>query len=123
MKLIDQIIEVDEEKTVSITTVTEKWPSFENGSVNPAIMVELVAQTTSFGEGWRAREKRDDGGRGWLVGIKSAEFFVSEISVNTKLTVTVRGKYSVSEKYQVSEGTVADGGKILGEITIQVFRP
>ncbi len=122
MKLIERVTEVSPEHAVSATTVTGEWPSCENGHVSPLVLVELVTQTISFCEGWRCREERSDGGRGWLVGIKNADFFVNTVPVGSELTTTARRMYSVSERYQVTEGVVKSGDTTLGKITIQAYR-
>ena len=42
LRLIDQILEVDEDSAVTASTVTEQWPLIANGSVNPIVLIELV---------------------------------------------------------------------------------
>ena len=43
MRLVDEVIEVNEKKAVTRSKVTENWPLFEDDSVNPIVLIELVA--------------------------------------------------------------------------------
>ena len=64
MKLIDSIIEVNEEGAVSESTVTDKWPLIEGDSINPIALIELVAQTAGICIGWEELKKRGRISRG-----------------------------------------------------------
>jgi len=71
MKLIDSIIEVNKEGAVSESTVTEKWPLIEGDSINPIVLIELVAQTAGICIGWeelnsKKRGRTPRGRDGWL---------------------------------------------------------
>jgi predicted hotdog family 3-hydroxylacyl-ACP dehydratase len=60
-------------------------------------------------------------GRGFLVGIKSADFFLDRIPLHTVLITTVKN-LSGAHNYNVLEGTVTAGTDLLGRIQIQVYR-
>ncbi|RLC00730.1 MAG: hypothetical protein DRI57_31950, partial [Deltaproteobacteria bacterium] len=45
MKLIDRIIEVDDETALTESVVTREWPLYDGNSVNSIILIELAAQT------------------------------------------------------------------------------
>ncbi len=120
MKLIDEVVEVEDKKCVTSSIVTEEWPLFNDNSVNPIILIELVAQTTGIGVGWKKRNKTDLGGSGWLVGIKKADFSIDKIPLGSCLITCTKSLYD-HENYGAFEGTVTLGNDILATIKIQVF--
>ena len=121
MKLIDDILEVNEEMARTSSVVTEAWPINEADLLNPVVLVELVAQTAGVQEGWKAHRKGKGGTKGWLVGIKKADFFTDAIPLGTVLTTTVRTLYAL-QTYAVFTGTVAAASKVLAQVEVQVFR-
>jgi predicted hotdog family 3-hydroxylacyl-ACP dehydratase len=121
MKLVDDILEVNEEMARTSSVVTEAWPVDEADLLNPVILVELVAQTSGVQEGWKANRKGKGGTKGWLVGIKKAAFFTDAIPLGTVLTTTVRTLYAL-QTYAVFAGTVEAASKVLAEVEVQVFR-
>ena len=88
MKLIDEIIESDDEKAVTESLVTKKWPLFKETYVNSIIIIELVAQTASVCIGYKELKKNDEKleGKGWLVGVKNASFYLDKIALNSRIT-------------------------------------
>ena len=122
MKLINEIIEVDDKKSITAAIVSEEWPLFNNGSVDPVILIELVAQTTGIAVGWQRRTESGIGGEGWLVGIKRANFSTDRIPLGARLIMNVKSLYD-HNNYGAFEGTVMSGSDILAKIEIQVFRP
>lgn len=123
IKLIKDVIEVNDNMAITSSIVSKEWPLYNNGSVNPIVLIEVVAQTTSFFEGWKSRDVIENPGMGWLVGIKSAIFHVGSILLNSKLITTVRAEYSHANIYLVSSGTVNIESDIIGEVVIQAIRP
>ena len=121
MKLIDDILEVDGEMARTSSVVTEAWPIDKTALLDPVILVELVAQTSGVHEGWKAHREGKAGTKGWLVGIKKAEFFTDAIPLGTVLTTTVRMLYAL-QTYAVFTGTVAAASKVLAQVELQVFR-
>jgi predicted hotdog family 3-hydroxylacyl-ACP dehydratase len=121
MKLVDEILEIDDQTARTSSTVTEDWPLDESGLLNPLILVELVAQTSGVHEGWKAQREGKAGTGGWLVGIKKADFFTDAIAPGARLTTTVRTLYAL-QTYAVFSGTVQAGSEILARVELQVFR-
>jgi predicted hotdog family 3-hydroxylacyl-ACP dehydratase len=124
MKLVDEIIEVEDKSAITASTVTERWPLLHNNAVNPIIMVELVAQSIGIGVGYHRLQDTGKGVYGWIVGIKQANFSVSGIPVGTRLINRVASKHE-HEGYAVFKGTVEDAStkKIFCEIELQVYSP
>jgi predicted hotdog family 3-hydroxylacyl-ACP dehydratase len=72
-------------------------------------------------EGWKAQREGKAGIKGWLVGIKKADFFTDAIPLGTVLTTTVRMLYAL-QTYAVLTGTVEAASKVLAQVEVQVFR-
>lgn len=122
MKLIDTVIEADENITVTGSVVRAHWPADSNGSITPIVLIELVAQTLSFANGWAERNSSKDGGKGWLVGVKKARFNTGEILVGDRLITSLKKQHSHDDLYVSATGTVTRGSQLMGEITVQAFR-
>lgn len=121
MKLVDEILDINDQAARTSSVVTGDWPLDEAGMLSPLIMVELVAQTAGVHEGWKARREGKDGAKGWLVGIKKADFFTDAIAPGTVLTTTVRTLYAL-QPYAVFTGTVEAASEVLAQVELQVFR-
>jgi predicted hotdog family 3-hydroxylacyl-ACP dehydratase len=123
MLLIGRILEVDEEKAVSESTATEKWPLVTDGYVNSLVIIELAAQTTSACIGWKKKLDNSLGGneRGWLVGIKTMTFEVAEIPLHTRLITRVQTQFSF-DNYTGISGTVETDDALIGSVHLQVMK-
>jgi predicted hotdog family 3-hydroxylacyl-ACP dehydratase len=121
MKLVDEILEIDDRTARTSAVVTGDWPLDEAGLLSPLILVELVAQTSGVHEGWKARREGKDSAKGWLVGIKRADFFTDAIEPGTVLTTVVHSLYAL-QTYAVFEGTVEAASKVLARVELQVIR-
>jgi predicted hotdog family 3-hydroxylacyl-ACP dehydratase len=125
MKLLEEVVETTSEEAVTRTTVAPRWPLVredENAgaSVDPVVFIEIVAQTAAVHVSARTRQNAADR-RGWMVGIKKADFFTGPVPVGTVLTTRVRSLQSI-ENYDVLEGEVSSAKGLLARIEIQVFR-
>lgn len=123
MKLIDEIIESDDEKAVTESVVTKKWPLFKETGVNSIIIIELIAQTASVCIGYKELKKKGEklGGKGWLVGIKNASFFLNEIPLDSRITTCSRINFNFDNYTQI-HGTAKTDSKLIGEVNLQVLR-
>jgi predicted hotdog family 3-hydroxylacyl-ACP dehydratase len=123
MRLVDEVIEVNEKKAVTRSKVTENWPLFEDDSVNPIVLIELVAQTAGISLGWT--EKKNNGinpqGKGWLVGIKEASFHLEKIPLNSQI-ITDSEKVFDFDNYKEIRGIARIKGEIAGKVTVQVVQ-
>ena len=124
MKLIHEILEVDEKRAVTRAVVTEKWPLFDGESVNPIVLIELVAQTAGICNGWeRIRiHGMESEKKGWLVGIKKSVFFIEAIPLHTQIVTHCENKLKY-EGFREIQGTTRIGPDIVGEVALQVFQP
>jgi predicted hotdog family 3-hydroxylacyl-ACP dehydratase len=123
MKLVDEVLEINERSCVAAATVSPRWPLYEDGYVSPIILIELAAQTAGVNFGWREmqKEKRSDQ-LGWLVGIKNAEFYRDRIPRDTRIVISIEDR-SKNDAYVVITGTARVGSELIGEMELQVFRP
>lgn len=121
MKLVERIIDVDEESAVTTAVVSKNWPLFNGNSVNPVIFIELIAQTAGVATGNKSMKESGKGAEGWLVGIKKADFYTEGVQPGVSLTVFSKLLYE-RENYAVFEGTVSDGDDLLFKSEIQLFR-
>jgi predicted hotdog family 3-hydroxylacyl-ACP dehydratase len=125
MKLIDEIVRVDAETAVTESVVKRDWPLFEEDSVSPFVLIELVAQTAGIYIGWEEsvlKGKDIQGRLGWLVGIKQARFYLDRIPIKSRITVTSKKDFCL-ENYQEVVGTAEIGPRVIGEIRLQIVHP
>jgi predicted hotdog family 3-hydroxylacyl-ACP dehydratase len=121
IKLISEVLEITTESAVAAAVVKPDWPLCDGNSVNPVVLIEVVAQTAAVIDGNKRKKQGKAGGKGWLVGVKDARFNVAEISVGTYLTASVANSYSF-DNYSVIEGTVRAGQEIQATIVLQALR-
>ena len=121
IKIISGILEIKETTAISTAVVNPEWPLYDGNSVNSLVLIEAIAQTMAIVEGYKRRQQGKSGLKGWLVGIKSAEFNTNIIPVNTNLIIMIESKYSF-DNYGVLEGVVKTGEKILATATLQALR-
>ena len=119
MKLINDVLDVNDDTAVTSSLVSDRWPLCQGSFVDPIVLIEVVAQTAAAYLRWKKGGDKDGGG-GWLVGIKNADFFLDRIPLHTVLITTVKN-LSSAENYNVLEGTVMTGTDLLARIQIQVF--
>ena len=123
MIFVDEIIEVEEDRAVTESTVTDQWPLVQNDFVNPLVLIELVAQTSAVSIGWKELKEMGSniGGKGWLVGIKTANFFIEKIPLNIRIRTRTTINFSV-DNYTEIHGTSKIGSNLIGEIVLQVLK-
>lgn len=121
IKIISGILEIKETTAISTATVTSSWPSYDGNAVDSLVLIEAIAQTAAIVEGYKRKQQGKDGVKGWLVGIKNAEFKTEKILINTNLIIMIESKHSF-DNYGVIEGAVKTGDKILALATLQAMR-
>jgi len=122
MRLIGEVMAVDDDRAVTLSTVTEDWPLYRGGSVDALVTIELVAQTAALLEGWKRLQSGRKGASGWLVGIKRADFHLPRIPLHAALITEACRDYAM-ESYAVFGGTVRMGTELVAVVSIQAFRP
>ena len=121
MKLLDEVADVNGHLAVTSARVSERWPLCRGAYVDPIVLIEIVAQTAAVFISCKKGIKTGGSRRGWIVGIKKADFFVDRIPLDTVLITTVKDLYHL-DQYSVLEGEVTAKAKALCRVQIQVFR-
>lgn len=122
MKLVEEIVEIDDDHCVTRARVRASWPLAEGGQVSAIALIEVVAQTASAAAGWKYRDDGSLGGRGYLVGIKRAGWSVPSVQVGAILTTTVENPVR-TKNYGVFVGRVEDESGVIAEVHVQAVRP
>jgi len=123
MKLIDDIIDIDDQMAVSESIVSSEWPLFDNGYVHPIVIIELVAQTAGINIKWNETDenKSKEGVGGVMVGVKKAVFHIQQIPEHSTLRTCSKKEFS-HLNYAEFSGLVTIDEKKVGEVIIQLFR-
>ena len=119
--IISEVIELNEESGITGAVVKSSWPLYDGNGVNSLVLIEAIAQTAALIEGYKKKKQGKGGVKGWLVGIKSAEFKQASIPVDTRLVIAVKSLYSF-DNYGVIEGTVKSGNDLLVLAILQALR-
>jgi len=123
MKLVDEILQLDDEVAVTAATATRKWPLFDGQTINPLVLVELVAQTAGIKNGLdRIRIQGPEADkRGWLVGVKQARFEVDKILPGDRIITRAWNAYQ-REMYFNIEGEAAIDANVIGRVSLQAIQ-
>ena len=121
IRIISEVIEMKEESAIAGAVVNSNWPLYEVNAVNSLVLIEAIAQTAALVEGYKKKKQGKAGVKGWLVGIKSAEFKQATIPVDTRLIIAVKSLYSF-DNYGVIAGTVKSGEDVLAVAVLQALR-
>ena len=124
MKLVDEIIEVDEERALTRSTVTDLWPFFDGKTVNALVLIELVAQTAGISNSWGGIKKHGDKfeRKGWLVGIKRSRLLIDAIPLNTRIITRCENQFKL-ENYREILGTATINSEVVAEARLQLLQP
>jgi predicted hotdog family 3-hydroxylacyl-ACP dehydratase len=122
MRLVDKIIKSDTDGTLTQARVANNWPLFESGRLNPLTLIELAAQSGASHMGYTHRNKGTLEGRGYLVGVKQARFFVKGVQIDSVLTTQTRPLVHHAQ-YLVFESQVFQGRHQMAEVVYQAYRP
>lgn len=117
MRLIGEVMSVNNDGAVMSSLVTEEWPLYRDGSVDALVTIELVAQTVALLEGWKRLQSGREGASDWMVGVKkTADFRLLRIPLHATL-ITEAGKDYAMESYAVFAGTVRLGEEELAVVS------
>lgn len=123
MKLVDEILAVDETKAVTRATVSDRWPFFNGKDVHALVFIELAAQTAGISNSWDGIKKHGDKfvRKGWLVGIKQACFQIDTVALNTRITTRCENRFEF-ENYREIHGIVEVDSTIVAEVRLQLVQ-
>lgn len=117
LRLIDEILGVEEDSAVSAATISPQWPLLADGAANPIVLIELVAQTAAALGGLK-QKKGASADRGLIVGIKSANFFIDEIPLHSRI-ITRSTTRLLIENFKEITGVVQIDETVVARITLQ----
>jgi len=123
MKLVDEVIEVDEVRAVTRSKVTEQWPFFDGRAVSPLVLIELVAQTAGICNCWNGIRIQGNKfvKKGFLVGIKHSRFFVDAIPLDARITTSIENQFELENFREIAGAALIDS-KLVGEVTLQLVQ-
>jgi predicted hotdog family 3-hydroxylacyl-ACP dehydratase len=123
MKLIGEMLAFNSQRAATRSIASRKWPLAGENSVNPLILLELVAQTAGICNGWKLAQEsgRITAARGWLVGVKIAEFFVDEIPFGAEIIATAQNDFEF-EGFREIKGEAFIADKIAARVILQVIQ-
>lgn len=121
IRIISEVIEIKEESAITGAVVNSNWPLYDGNAVNSLVLIEAIAQTAALVEGYKKKKQGKSGAKGWLVGIKSAEFKQASLPVGTRVVIAVKSLYSF-DNYGVIEGTVKSDEDVLAIAVLQALR-
>ncbi|HFQ81858.1 MAG TPA: hypothetical protein ENK33_10875 [Desulfobacterales bacterium] len=123
MILIDEIVEMTPEYSLTSSTVNEDWPLLSAGGVSALILIEVAAQSAGVCNGWdRIRVKGIESSKmGWLVGIKRAEFSRDFIPLRSKI-ITRSENSSKYDNLRITSSVSRVDDDIIAEVTLQLFQ-
>jgi predicted hotdog family 3-hydroxylacyl-ACP dehydratase len=121
IRIISEVIEINDDFAITGAVVKSSWPLYDGKTVNSLVFIEAIAQTAALVEGYKKKKQGKAGAKGWLVGIKNAEFKLAALPVNTRVVIEVKSLYSF-DNYGVIEGVVKAGEDVLVVAVLQAFR-
>ena len=121
IKMISDVLEITPESAVAGAVVNSDWPLCDGKAVSPLVLIEVVAQTGAIVDGYKRKMQGKTGGKGWLVGVKDAQFNIAAIPVGTHIVASVANSYSF-DNYSVIKGVVKTDEEILAVIVLQALR-
>jgi 3-hydroxyacyl-[acyl-carrier-protein] dehydratase len=122
LRLIDRLLAYDGlQGVVESTLLPGSICLQDDGSIEQAALVELVAQSFAAVKGYADSQKGQPGGRGFLVGVKQFTF-QGQAHGNERLliTVTMSGK---TDEFALAEGRVTRGEELLAFGNVMVWIP
>jgi len=124
MLLIDDILSVEENFAVTEAVISRSFPMADSRGVPPLIMIELAAQTAGVCNGLTRikADGKDSSKKGWLVGVKRAQFFVEGcIAFDSRLIIRSENRHEFDILREVF-CVVHLGDVLLAEITLQLIQ-
>lgn len=118
--LIDRLVSLGERSAVAETVIPSESPyALEDGRVDEAVYLELIAQTIAAQNGFRLRPELRAGAGGMLLGAKKLEISGSVLAGDL-LRIEVR-KTAGFDDFGIIHGTVSHGGDVIASGEIKVY--
>ncbi len=124
MLLLDEIKSVEKSFAVTEAVISRSYPMADSRGVPPLIMIELAAQTAGVCNGLTRIKANGQGSsrKGWLVGVKRAQFFVDDcIAFDSRLVIRSENRHAFDILREVFCVVHLDD-VLLAEITLQLIQ-
>jgi predicted hotdog family 3-hydroxylacyl-ACP dehydratase len=123
MLLLGEILQADKALAISRQVVSDQWPLCDGESVNPILLIELVAQTAGICNGLDrvATHGAEADRKGWLVGIKKTILEVDRLPLGAEIIVKAKNHF-VFDSFREIGGTAHMGDRQIAEVVLQVVR-
>ena len=123
MLLIEEILEIDHSHAVTVAVADKSWPLAGNNGIQPLILVELAAQTAGVCNGWDRiiNQGVDSEKKGWLVGVKQADFHVTTIPFNSRIIIRSENSHKYDLLREISS-TMQINNTIIGNVILQLIQ-
>ena len=123
MLLVDEIMAIQETFAVTAATVDASWPLFGSGGVAPLVLIELAAQTAGVCNSWNDLYGKEGGlaNKGWLVGIKRADFFLETIPSGSRIITRSENTHTYDMLREI-ESTQKINNRVIGKVTLQLIK-
>ena len=123
MLLVDEILTLDDDGAVTRSVVRADWPLCDGREASAIVLVELVAQTSGIHNGYiRGKvEGLAADKRGWIVGIRRAQWAVDRLPVGTRIVTRTENTMEF-EGFRDVIGRVEINDRPAAEITLQLLR-
>lgn len=123
MLLIGEVLAVEKDRAVTRSVVAESWPLADAKGVSPLVLLELAAQTAGVCNGYDRIMTRgkDSEQRGWLVGVKKAEFSVDRLPFGHSVEALAENSHKFGSLRETNCEMQMDGA-VIGSAILQVFQ-
>jgi predicted hotdog family 3-hydroxylacyl-ACP dehydratase len=121
MRLVDRILEIDENHIRTSSVVGENWPLCSKEGAEMILAVEIIAQSAEALYNQR-KNRLGEPQIDFLVGIKDARFYGEILPLHGELTADV-WMVSAIGNYGVFRGDLKYGAEILCEAIVQGLEP
>jgi predicted hotdog family 3-hydroxylacyl-ACP dehydratase len=120
MLLIDDIVEWSELRAVCRTVIRPDCVFAIDGAVNPAAMIEFVAQVCAIYVGVRSARSGDPPQVGFIMACREVDFAVDRFAVGDELTITADKTFG-QKQLAAFTGTVHRGDALCATVQLSVI--
>ncbi len=123
MLLVEEILEIGDSHAVTAAVTDRSWPLSGPRGIQPLILIELAAQTAGICNGWDRiiNQGRDSEKKGWLVGVKQADFHVTTIPFNSRIITRSENTHKYDLLREISS-SMQINDTIIGNVILQLIQ-
>ncbi len=123
MVLVQEIMEIGDQYAVTAAVAGERWPLLGNDRIDLLVLPELAAQTAGIYNSYQFKKRHgsDADNRGWLVGIKQADFFTAAILLGSRIISRAENTFEYDQLREITSTHHIDG-RLIGRVTLQLMQ-